>query len=170
MTTSIGLQDVRLVGAGAPFRWLAGGLADIGRAPVAALGYGLVTVLLSFGLCAAIYVTNAPFWTLALSGGFVLVAPMLAMGIYECGRLIEAGERPSLGRILLVAGAMRGDVAYLGVALAAIIAVLVAASAVTGFLALVVIFPWLGFASWRAYRDIVDEDSARPAESSLSTA
>ena len=260
MATAMGLPDVRVVGFGAPFRWLAAGLADIGRTPVAALTYGLLVALLSFGLCWAIYVTNAAFWTLALSGGFVLVAPMLAMGIYECGRLIEAGERPGLGRILVVAGAVRGDIAYLGVALAiifmlwgqaaqivyglstfelhrtwgdfaafaigsseghtmlftgaliggviafltycvvvvaapmlldrqanvfaavatsvravnvnfgplllwaAIIAVLVAAAAATGFLALTVIFPWLGFASWRAYRDLVDEEIARPSE------
>ena len=48
---------------------------------------------------------------------------------------------------------------------AAIIAVLLLAAAATGFLALVVIFPWLGFASWRAYRDLVDAESAWPAES-----
>ncbi len=261
MATANGLPDVRVIGLGAPFRWLAGGLGDIGRAPVAALGYGLVTALLSFGLCWSIYVTNAAFWTLALSGGFVLVAPMLAMGMYECGRLLEAGQRPTLGRILVVAGAVRQDIAYLGAALAiifmlwgqaaqivyglstfqvhrtwkdfldfaiasdeghtmlltgglvggviafltyclvvvsapmlldrranvfaavatsvravnanfaplllwaAIIAVLVGAAAATGFLALVVIFPWLGLASWRAYRDIVDEESAWGAES-----
>ena len=259
MATKSGLPDVRTVGFGAPFKWLAGGLADIGRAPVAALGYGLAAALTSFGLCWAIYVTNAAFWTVALSSGFVLVAPILAMGIYECGRLLEAGERPSLPRVVVVTGAMRQDVAYLGLALvliymmwgraaqivyglstfrlhrtwnefivfavnsseghgmlisgalvggaiafltyclvvvsapmlldrrsnvfaavatsfrsvnanfgpmvlwAIIIAVLVAAAAATGFLALVVIFPWLGFASWRAYRALVDEESASRA-------
>jgi uncharacterized membrane protein len=256
MATAIGLPSVRVVSIGAPFRWLAGGLADIARAPGPALGYGLGVALLSFGLCWAIYVTNAAFWTLALSAGFVLVAPMLAMGIYDCSRRLEAGERPRLGRMLLAAAAMRGDIAYLGVALsiiymvwgqaaqivyglstfelhrtwsdfaafaigsgeghvmlasgglvggaiafltyclvvvsapmlldrqtsvfaadatslragnasfaplllwAAIIALLIAASAATGFLALTVVFPWLGFASWRAYRDLVGEPSA----------
>jgi uncharacterized membrane protein len=262
MTTPGGLPDVRTIGFGAPFRWLAGGLRDMARAPLAALGYGLLVALLSFGLSWAIYATNAAFWTLAMSSGFVLVAPMLAMGVYECGRLMEAGERPSLRRMLFVAGAVRQDVAYLGVALAilymfwgqaalivyglstsqahrtwddffhfaiqtseghgmliaggvvggmiafltyclvvvstpmlldrrtsvfaaiatsfravnasflplllwaAIIAILIAAAAATGFLALVVIFPWLGFASWRAYRTLVDE-GPEPAASGV---
>ena len=261
MTTASRLPDVRVVRLGAPFRWLAGGLTDIGRAPAAALGYGLAIALLSFGLCRAIWITNGAFWTLDLSCGFVLVAPMLAMGVYECARLVEAGERPGLRRIVLVAAAVRQDIACLGVALlviyglwvqaaqivygvstyqlhstwaelfafavhsdeghamlltgglvggaiafltyclvvvsapmlldrrtnvfaavatsvravnanfaslllwAAIIAVLLLAAAATGFLALVVIFPWLGFASWRAYRDLVDAESAWPAES-----
>lgn len=260
MTTASRLPDVRIVRLGAPFRWLAGGLGDIGRAPVSSLSYGLAIGLMSFGLCWSIYATNAAFWTLALSCGFVLVAPMLAMGVYECGRLVEAGERPRLGRMVLLAGALRQDVACLGVVLmviyglwvqaaqivygvstyqvhrtwadllafavgsdeghamlitgglvggaiafltyclvvvsapmlldrrttvfaavatsvravnanfptlllwAAIIALLVLAAAATGFLALTVIFPWLGFASWRAYRDLVDADSAWPAE------
>jgi uncharacterized membrane protein len=40
---------------------------------------------------------------------------------------------------------------------AAILAVLTIGSAATGFAALIVVFPWLGLASWRAYRDLVVE-------------
>lgn len=36
-----------------------------------------------------------------------------------------------------------------------IIAALIAASAATWFLALAIVFPWLGLASWRAYRELV---------------
>lgn len=42
---------------------------------------------------------------------------------------------------------------------AAIIAVLTLGSAATGFAALVVVFPLLGLASWRAYRDLVADTS-----------
>ena len=38
---------------------------------------------------------------------------------------------------------------------AVIITLLLVMSAATGFLALVIVFPWLGLASWRAYRDLV---------------
>jgi len=38
---------------------------------------------------------------------------------------------------------------------AVMVATLVLMSAATGFLALVVVFPWLGLATWRAYRGLV---------------
>ena len=38
---------------------------------------------------------------------------------------------------------------------ALILAVLTMSTAVTGFLGLTLIFPWLGLASWRAYRELV---------------
>ena len=41
---------------------------------------------------------------------------------------------------------------------AVIIVVLLLIAATTGFLALTVIFPWLGLASWRAYRALVEDD------------
>jgi len=35
--------------------------------------------------------------------------------------------------------------------------VLLLIAAASGFLSLVVIFPWLGLASWRAYRELVPD-------------
>jgi uncharacterized membrane protein len=43
---------------------------------------------------------------------------------------------------------------------AVILAVLTLSTAATGFLALVVVFPWLGLASWRAYRELVPDPLA----------
>jgi uncharacterized membrane protein len=43
---------------------------------------------------------------------------------------------------------------------AGIIGILTLISAATGFLGLVVVFPWLGLASWRAYREFVREPVA----------
>lgn len=42
---------------------------------------------------------------------------------------------------------------------AAIIGIFVLIAAASGFLLLTVIFPWLGLASWRAYRDLVPRDA-----------
>ena len=42
---------------------------------------------------------------------------------------------------------------------AAIIGIFVLIAAASGFLLLTVIFPWLGLASWRAYRDLVPHDA-----------
>jgi uncharacterized membrane protein len=240
----------------APFRWLRDGWKDLWKAPGPCLAYGLIVALLSFGLCYLLVVSDAEFWVLVLTLGFVFVAPMLAMGLYEAGRVIEQGETPTLGQMLFVRSALRQDLAYLGLFLvlvylfwgrvaqivyglstyrlhrtmkdfvdfaigtpdghsmlmvgsvvgaafafftycpvvisapmlldkranvfmaivtsvravvenfwpmllwAAILAILTLSTAATGFLALVVIFPWLGLASWRAYRELVPDPEA----------
>ena len=253
MSASGGLPEVALVSMKAPFCWLAGGWSDLWKAPGPCIVYGLIMALISFGLCYALVVSDAEFWVLALTVGFVFVAPMLAMGLYEAGRQIERGEKPTLGEMLYVRSAVRVDLAYLGLFLvliyllwgriaqivyglstyqlhrtvedfveyaigtpdgqtmlltgtliggaiayltycavviaapmlldqktgvfaaivtsvrtvadnfwpmtlwAVIIAVLVLISAATGFIAFIVIFPWLGLATWRAYRELVPD-------------
>jgi uncharacterized membrane protein len=111
------LPDVRVVGIGAPFRWLAFGWHDFMKAFAPCAVYGLVIAALSAGLCWTLIQSNLAFWTLALSCGFVFVAPMLAMGLYEAGRLLEQKKRPGLARMLFVREAVRSDVFYLGLVL-----------------------------------------------------
>jgi len=264
MDANGGLPGVRRVGLSDPFLWLGQGFSDLMRAPVPMLAYGMIIAALSSGLLYGLYVSDAAFWALTLTFGFVFIAPILAMGPYEAGRRLEAGEQPSLSQIVFVRPAFRQDVAYLGLALlliylfwgriaqivfglstyqmydtieafttfalttaeghnmllagtlvggviafftftlivvsapmlldpranvfaatltsfrtvaqnfapmmlwAVLICALLLASAATAFLALVVVFPWLGLASWRAYRALVAEPepvplSAQPA-------
>jgi uncharacterized membrane protein len=254
------LPKIRRVGWGAPVNWLTGALGDLSRAPLVAFFHGLVLALVSVGLSVSLLSAWGAFWTMALTFGFILVAPLLAMGPYETGRLLEAGQKPTLGGTLLVRRALRADVAALGVGLfvlfalwlraaqvvyglstftlhetpaqlaafafgteagrvmlltgsavgavfagltfasvvvaapmlldtrvgvfaavatsvraalanpgpmllwAALIAGLVALSAVTGFLPMIIIFPWLGLATWRAFRDLVAQDGMLGAE------
>jgi len=111
------LPDVNAVGVAAPFRWLAGAWSDMQKALLPCLAYGAALALFSYWLARSLYETNAAFWVLALTCGFVFVAPMLAMGLYEAGRMIEKGERPTLPGMVFVGAALRQDVAYLGLAL-----------------------------------------------------
>lgn len=254
MDTTLGLPAIRTIGLSAPFGWLAEGWRDLMKAPGPLLLYGLAVAAASFALCYGVYATNGAFWVLALTAGFVIIAPILAMGPYEAGRRLDLGERPRLGQILFVRSAFRQDVAYLSLLLvliyflwgrvaqivyglstfhghrdietlvafaigsteghgmlltgaltggalafvtyalvvvsapmllnpganvfaavatsvravnanffplllwAVIITVLLLLAAATGFLALTVIFPWLGLASWRAYRALAAEE------------
>lgn len=251
------LTAVNAVDMAAPFRWLAGGWADMRKALWPCLAYGLALAALSIAGSAAFVASNAAFWVLALSCGFVFIAPMLAMGLYEAGRLIEQGQTPTLNRMLFVRQAVRQDVVYLGLALlmiyllwgriaqvvyglstysfhrtvedfvafalgtaeghamllsgsavggviafftycwvviaapmlldsrttiwaasaasfaavaknpgpmlfwAALIVALLLVAAATAFLGLIVIFPWLGLATWRAYRDLIPDGAKR---------
>jgi uncharacterized membrane protein len=254
MDGTVGLPPVRTISLLAPFGWLAGGFGDLTKAPLPLLLYGLAIAAASFALCYGLYVTNGAFPVMALTAGFVIIAPVLAMGPYEAGRRIGLGQRPGLGQILFVRSAFRQDVAYLSLLLvmiyflwgrvaqivyglstyqihrdveslvafafgsseghamlmsgtvaggilafvtyalvvvsapmllnpnanvfaavatsvravnanffplllwAVIITILLLLSAATGFLALTVVFPWLGLASWRAYRSLVNDD------------
>lgn len=253
MNSMPGLPGIRTITLLAPFSWLAEGWRDLMRAPGPLLLYGLGVAAVSFALCYAVYITNGTFWVMILTAGFVLIAPILAMGPYEAGRRLERGERPRLSQILFVRAAFRQDIAYLSLLLlllyflwsrvaqivyglstyqihrdvdslvafalgtsegrgmlltgtltggvlafvafalvvvsapmllnarasvfaavatsvravnanffplllwAVIITALLLASAATGFLALVVVFPWLGLASWHAYRSLTDD-------------
>lgn len=239
------------IGLDAPFRWLSEGWHDLWRAPLPFLTYGSFITIISVLLSWALYVTNLDFWVLVLTAGYVFVAPILAMGCYEGGRILEQGQKPALRQLLFVRAAFRQDVAYLGLALlmiyfiwtgfaqivyggstyrlyksvpelivfavgtpdgltmlaigsliggimayftftwvvvsapmlldpqanvfsatatsfnavtsnpvymtiwAAIIAIFILVAAMSGFLLLVIIFPWLGIASWHAYRELV---------------
>lgn len=243
--------SINVVGPDAPLRWLSGAWGDLRKAPLPCLAYGFALAAVSIAGSVMFVVSNAAFWVLALSCGFVFIAPMLAMGLYEAGREIEQGQTPTLARMIFVRQAVRQDVVYLGLALlmlyllwgriaqvvyglstftyhktvtafinfalftsdgwtmlisgtliggvmalfayclvvvsapmlldgesnvwsataasfsavitnpvpmflwAVLIALLLVISAATAFLALIVIFPLLGLASWRAYRDLV---------------
>lgn len=256
MQPSGGLPDVNSVDLSAPFRWLKEAWGDLGKAWLPCLAYGFGLAVLSACLCIWLFLSGGALWALALSLGFVFVAPLLAMGFYEAGRLLATGKTPTLRQMILVKSAFRRDLAYLGLVLvfiyfvwgevarvvyalstyrlhqtasefiafalgttegqsmlvsgsvigaaiayltyclvvvsipmllnrdsdffiatvtsvravvknpgpmalwALIIAVLTLFSIATAFLGLIVVFPLLGLASWRAYRDLVPSQSS----------
>lgn len=84
---------------------------------VPCLIYGAAIALASFAIWRALIVSDLAFWALSLSCGFVFVAPMLAMGLYEAGRRFSNGERATLAHMVVVRSALRADVFYLGLVL-----------------------------------------------------
>lgn len=252
MASTGGLPDVKRIGVGAPFRWLGGAWSDLWRAWPPLLAYGVALSAFSLWISLSFMATGGAFWVFALTCGFVFVAPMLAMGLYEAATLLARGERPTLARMVFVRRALSADVAILGLALlmifffwlqiaqivyglstwviyrtvqtlaafalttpeghrmlfagsliggaiafltyglvvisapmlldrqtsvfvatitsfravaanpgpmivwALLIAVLTLSTVLTGFLALVIVFPWLGLATWRAYGELVE--------------
>ncbi len=81
---------VRRIGFGAPLGWLRRGWQDLWRQPAASLFYGIavaVTGAVILGVTARL-----PYFFAAAITGFLLVAPMLAAGLYELSRRYLAGE------------------------------------------------------------------------------
>lgn len=111
------LPDVNTISIVAPFGWLAGGWADFRKALWPCLVYGAILVAVSVGMTTALYFAGAIRWLFVVAAGFLLVAPMFAMGLYKAGRMLERGETPEVKDILFVRSAFRQDLMYLGVAL-----------------------------------------------------
>lgn len=93
------LPGVRRIGFGAPLGWLGRGWRDLWRQPGASLFYGVavaVTGAVILGVTASL-----PYLFAAAITGFLLVAPMLAAGLYELSRRYLADEPVSLGDSML---------------------------------------------------------------------
>jgi uncharacterized membrane protein len=77
-----------------PLRWLALGWRDLARCPLPGIVHG--AALAVFG-AALLVLARDRFWFLAGAfSGFLLVAPVLATGLYAVSRALERGERADL--------------------------------------------------------------------------
>lgn len=88
------LPKLRKVGLNAPLTWLGRGWRDLWRQPAASLFYGIavaVTGAVILGVTA-----NLAYLFAAAITGFLLVAPMLAAGLYELSRRYLSNEPASL--------------------------------------------------------------------------
>ncbi|HXD05506.1 MAG TPA: DUF2189 domain-containing protein [Burkholderiaceae bacterium] len=85
--------EVRRVGLLRPLAWLAAGMSDLRRRPGASLGTGALVALAGALLVAAGW--KATYLAPAMLGGFLLVAPFLAIGLYGISRAIEQPRSPA---------------------------------------------------------------------------
>ena len=76
----------------APWSWLASGWRDMWTGPHISLAYGVLFALLSVGLTLGLLVTGLPSLIMALAGGFLLIGPIAAVGLYEASRRLETGQ------------------------------------------------------------------------------
>ena len=86
---NISVPKVRQVASGAPWRWVHKAVADMKAAPGPSLFYGGVFAIM--GLLLQSFVGVAAL-ELALVTGFLLVAPFLAIGLYDISRTREQGR------------------------------------------------------------------------------
>lgn len=80
----------------APWAWLKAGFADMMSAPVISIGYGLAFTLAGLLITLGLWSIGQAAMTPVLAGGFALVAPAFAVGIYRINQVREAGETPKL--------------------------------------------------------------------------
>jgi uncharacterized membrane protein len=97
MTDAAGVSEraafrVRLITEEHPWRWLSAGWRDLRRAPGVSLAYGAAISVASFLLTAGLYLTDLLYLLLPLAAGFMFLGPIVAVGLYEVSRRLEAGR------------------------------------------------------------------------------
>jgi uncharacterized membrane protein len=122
------LPAVAEIGASAPFRWLAAGVRDYLAHPLPSAFYG--ACFAAMGWLIALTLQHAFQYVSALTTGFFLVGPFLAIGIYDLSRRRERGERVSLAPTLDAWRANTGAIGMFAIVLAVILLVWARASLV----------------------------------------
>jgi len=108
---------VRIVDGARPWLWLAAGWRDMMVAPWVSLIYGGCAAAAGWLLAAALGRAGAPALIVPMAAGFLLVAPVLAAGLYEASRRVERGQRVGFGAIFRGLGRNRRHLCYMGAAL-----------------------------------------------------
>lgn len=87
---------LRTITTEGPWSWLAAGWRDLLRAKSVSLVYGLIFALISGGITAGLWYADRLQFLPPLAAGFMLLGPLLAVGLYEVSRRLEKGEQPRL--------------------------------------------------------------------------
>lgn len=107
-------QRRRNLPAGAALAWLGAGWRDLCHSPVPSLLYGAAVFLVSLGIVWGLFRYELDYILLPALAGFMVVGPILAIGLYQKSRDIEAGRAVSLARMIFVKPASGGQVWYTG--------------------------------------------------------
>jgi uncharacterized membrane protein len=113
----LAMPSIRRVELERPWSWLASGWRDFRRAPAVGLAYGLLFggagALITFALW------RIGWWYLILpmTSGFLIMGPILAVGLYETSRRLEHGQPVGLAEAIAAYRINAGQIALMGVAL-----------------------------------------------------
>lgn len=88
---------VNIVPLNAPLKWIQLGMKDMQTAPAVSLTYGFALTVLSLVLAYAFYSFGTLGLYLGMATGFLLIGPVLAIGLYSFSCQIEQGRRPVMG-------------------------------------------------------------------------
>lgn len=99
------------------FTWLQLGWRDFLVDPGASIAYGMLVFAASFIVVGALFMFGADYILFPALAGFMVVGPILAVGLYEKSRRIDAGEPVSLARMIFVHPRSQRQILFSGVLL-----------------------------------------------------
>lgn len=115
--TTAAAIPVRRIRVMQPLNWLERAWHDIRRTPIASFSHGAALALFGWIL---LLLAHQHFWVLAGSlSGFLLVAPVLATGLYGISRALERGEPADLNTALAIWSSFDRRLVKFGLLLAA---------------------------------------------------
>jgi uncharacterized membrane protein len=112
MVMSLSTEPVSLA---SPWRWLRLGWADLCRNPLPGLVHGLLVT--AFGAL-LLWLARDRFWLLAGAfSGFLIVAPIVATGLYAVSRELQAGRRIGMPEVMALWRSREGRLVRFGLLL-----------------------------------------------------
>ncbi|MCH8619149.1 DUF2189 domain-containing protein [Undibacterium sp. TS12] len=93
---------IRRVGMFRPLTWLRLGWRDLRAAGISSIFYGICFTVM--GTVLQLVLNNAPEYLSALTCGFLLLGPMLALGLYDISRRLEDTHSGLLGSVFSMQG------------------------------------------------------------------
>jgi uncharacterized membrane protein len=105
---------IRRIPFDAPWYWLAAGWRDLWTTPLISIGYGVLFALIALGLTVGLTEVGWQALMLPLAGGFLLVGPLAAIGLYEVSRRLEQGETVEIKDVVTAIKDAPGQVRFFG--------------------------------------------------------
>src|SRR5215467_288970 len=100
-----------------PYKWLALGWRDLKTVPSMSIAYGVITFLISVGFVGGLIALGRDYILFPAFAGFMVVGPILAVGLYEKSCRIEAGQPLRWHDIFFVRPRSGGQIVFTGVLL-----------------------------------------------------
>lgn len=98
-------QRRRRLPASAALGWLSAGWRDLWHTPLPSLLYGLAVFLISVAVVWCLFRWELDYILFPALAGFMVVGPLVAIGLYRKSRDLEDGIAPSLSRMIFVKAA-----------------------------------------------------------------
>ena len=105
------LPAIRKIELDRPWQWLVKGWQDMRRAPGVSFTYGVLAAVTGYVLTLGLIWVDLLYLVLPLTAGFLIVGPILTVGLYEVSRRAELGEKTSLAEAF---GAFRRNSSQIG--------------------------------------------------------
>lgn len=98
-------------------RWLKAGWTDFLVRPQTSLAYGVLVFVASIAVVSTLFLFSADYILFPALAGFMVVGPIIAIGLYEKSRRLSARESVSLADMMLVRARSGRQLLFMGVLL-----------------------------------------------------